>query len=252
MAEVLKDLNEKKAKQENDITVKLNKENIELFSSVPSRMFNFYIDKISFPNSLKQTAITPVHKEDDANDENNCRPVSILPSLSKAFEKCLYDQIYTYTDSILSKDQCGFRKGYITQYSIIAMIEKWRRNLDQGGICGALFTDLSKAFDCLVHDLLIAKLEASGFTHEFPKLINSYLTDRKHRTKINSSYSSFLDLLIGVPQGSILGPLLFNIYITDLFLFLDDDNIASYADDTTPYAMKGRTLQVLVNLSKLI
>ena len=125
------------------------------------------------------------------------------------------------------------------------MIEKWRRNLDQRGICGALFTDLSKAFDCLVRDFLIAKIEAYGFTYEFLKLINSYLTDRKHRTKINSSYSSILDLLIGVPRGSIIGPLLFSIYLSDLFLFLDDHNIASYTDDTAPYAMKENTLQVL-------
>ena len=97
---------------------------------------------------------------------------------------------------------------------LLQMIEKWRRNLDQGGICGALFTDLSKAFDCLVHYFLLAMLEAYGFTYESLKLINSYLTDRKHRTKINLSYSSFLGLLIRLSQGSILGPLLFNIYLT--------------------------------------
>ena len=197
-------------------------------------MFNFYIDKTSFSNSIKQADITPVHKKDDTNDKNNYRPVSILPSLSMAFEKCLYDQIYAYTDSILSKAQCGFKKGFSTQHSVIAMIEKWRSNLDQGGICAVLFTDLSQAFDCLVYDFLVARLEVYGFTYKSLKLINSYLTDRKRRTNINSSYSSFLDLLIGVPQGSILGRLLFDIYISDLFLFLDNDNVSSYADETAP------------------
>ena len=86
-------------------------------------MFNFYIDKTSFPNSLKQADIAPVHKKDDAKDKNNYRSVSILPSLSEAFEKCMYDQMYAYTDCIISKAQCGFRKGYSTQYSIITMIE---------------------------------------------------------------------------------------------------------------------------------
>ena len=182
--EVLKDLNAKKDKQEDDIPIELINENIEFFSSVLSRMFNFYIDKISFPNSWKKADITPVQKKkDDTNDKNNYRPVIILPSLSKAFEKCLYDQIYSYTDSILSKAQCDFRNGYSTQYSIIAMIEKWRRNLDQVGICGALVMDLSKAFDCLAHDFLIAKLEAYGFTYDSLELINSYLSDRKHKNK---------------------------------------------------------------------
>ena len=98
MAEVPKDLNAKKAKQEDDIPIKLIKENIELFSSVLSRIFNFYIDKTSFPNSLKQADMTPVHKKDNTNDKDNHRQVSILPSLSKASRKCLYDQIYAYTE----------------------------------------------------------------------------------------------------------------------------------------------------------
>ena len=93
MAVVLKDLNTKKAKQENDIPIKLMKGNIELFFSVLSKMFNFYIGKASFPNSLKQAYITPVHKKDDTNDKKSYRAVSMLLSLSKAFEKCLYDQI---------------------------------------------------------------------------------------------------------------------------------------------------------------
>ena len=93
--------------------------------------------------------------------------------MSKAFQKRLYNQVYACTDSIISKAQCGFRKGYSTKYSIIGMTEKWRRNLDQGCICGALFTDLSKVFDCLVHDFLIAKLETYGVTCESLKLINS-------------------------------------------------------------------------------
>ena len=128
---------------------------------------------------------------------------------------------------------------------IIAMIENCRSNLNQVGICRALFTDLSEAFDCLLHDSLLAKLEAYGFTYESLNLINRYLTHRKQRTKITSSYSSFLDLLIGVTQGSIHGPLLFNIFISGLFLFLDDNNVPIYADDATPYAMKENTLKVL-------
>ena len=96
MADVLKDLNAKKAKKKNDIPTKLIKENIEIFSFALFRMFNFYIDKAYFPNSLKQTDMNPVHKKDDANNKNNYNPASILPSLSKAFKTCLHDQIYEY------------------------------------------------------------------------------------------------------------------------------------------------------------
>ena len=130
------------------------------------------------------------------------------------------------------------------------MIEKWRKDMDKGKLCAPLLTTLSKAFDCIVHDLLIAKLEACGFSYEACKVMYYYLTDRKHRTKINDSFSSFIDLLLGVPQGSILGPYLFNIYICNLFFFVEEDNVISYADDTTPYSNGKNIVTVLENKKK--
>ena len=108
--------------------------------------------------------------------------------------------------------------------------------MNKGKSCAALLTDLSKTFHCIVHDFLIAKLEAYDFSYEALKVMHKYLTDRKHRTKINDSSSDFIDLLLDVPQGSTLDPLLFNIYICDLFFFVEKDNVTGYADDTIPYS----------------
>ena len=116
------------------------------------------------------------------------------------------------------------------------MLEKWKRFVDNSKIFGALLTDLSKAFDCLDHELLIAKLNAYGFSLTALKLVHNYLSNRKQPTKINSSHSSLLEIVFRFPQGSILGPLLFNNFLIDFFFVIEDTDIASYADDNTPYA----------------
>ena len=128
---------------------------------------------------------------------------------------------------------CGFRKGFSTQHCLTVMLERWKKALDNGKIAGVLLTDLSKAFDCLNHELIIAKLEAYGFDHGSLTYILSYLSDRMRRTKVNASFSSWSNIKTGVSQGSILGPLLFNIYLNDIFYFVNKSDLTNYADDTT-------------------
>ena len=124
------------------------------------------------------------------------------------------------------------------------MIEKWKKTVDNGGVFGALLTDLSKAFDCIPHDLIIAKLEAYGFHINALKLMHDYSSNREQRVKVNDAYSSWKDIIYGIPQGSILGSLLFKIYLYDLFYFLEDLDIASYADDTTIYTVSEKKKRV--------
>ena len=239
LTEVVKEvnaLNINKSNPRNSVSALHLKDNIEICGKVLLEIINKSIISSDFEEAMKLADITPVNKNDDVTDKSNYRPISGLPSCSKLFEKIIQGQITTYIENFLSPFLCGYRKGYNVQHALIALIEKWRISLDKGGYGGAILMDLSKAFDTLNHDLLIAKLSAYGFDKTSLKLIKSYLTNRWQRTKINNSYSSWTEIIHGVPQGSILGPLLFNIYLNGLLFLNLETSLCNYADDNTLYA----------------
>ena len=180
-----------KTTQQNDIPTKILKENSEVFARYFHKNINFCIENSIFPSDLKVADVTPAFKKKSKTSKDNYRPISILPNISKIYERCLYNQMQTYFDNLLSKYQCGFRKGFNAQHCLVSMIEKWKESVDSGGAFGALMTDLSKAFDCLHHELLIAKPGTYGFDIKSVKLSQSYLSNRKQRIKVGNAYSSW-------------------------------------------------------------
>ena len=149
-------LDPKKASQKRDMNTTILKKNDFFFAEYIRNDINASILNPKFHNELKQADIIPAHKKKSKLSKENYRPISILPNISKVYERCLYNQISDYFEDILSKYQCGFRKGYSAQHCLSVMIERWKQMVDCGGVFGALLTDLSKAFDCIPHDLIMS------------------------------------------------------------------------------------------------
>ena len=160
----------------------------------------------------------------------------------------MYNQLYIYFNNTLSPNQFGFLKGDSAQQCLLVMIEKFKESIDKGHKFGALLTEVSKVFDCIDHKILIAKLYSYGISLSSINLLSSYLNNRIKRIKINDCFSLGHEIEYGVPQSSILGPLLFNIDLIDFFFLCKNDDIASYADNTTPYTCARSTPTVISDL----
>ena len=195
-------LNEKSCSP-NDIPAKILKASCDVVSPYITEIYKSSNQHKGFPNLLKEADVTPIHKKGDRSQKENYRPVSILPTISKIFEKDMYEQIYSYIQKYFSPSLCGFRKGYNTQHCLAILIENWKKAIDNNKKAGAILTDLSKAFDSLNHELLLAKLEAYGFDEPSLNFIYSYLVGRKQRTKVNNTFSSWSSIESGSLKARI-------------------------------------------------
>ena len=162
----ISNINPKNTITSKSIPPKVLKKSAKVLAIVLHKLFNYSIEKSDFPQNLKLTDITPVYKKNDPLDKTNYRPVSVLPLVSKVFERIMLKQINDFIVSFLSPCSCGYRKGFNTQPASLTLAENWRKSLYNKGFCGAILIDLSKDFDTLNYDLLIAKLHAYGFQHD--------------------------------------------------------------------------------------
>ena len=213
-------------------------------------LFNLSFMTGVFPSVLKTAKIVPVFKKDSKLNYSNYRPISLLSNIEKILEKLMYKRLYAFLDynNIIYDLQFGFRQQYSTSHALINVTENIRKALDDGNIGCGVFVDLQKAFDIVDHQILLAKLNHYGIRGVSNDWFKSYLSNRNQYVSINGYESGFAAINCGVPQGSVLGPLLFLLYINDLNQAIKFCKVHHFADDTNLLCLSNS----IQKLSKLV
>ena len=221
---IMNNINIKKATGADGIPAKIIKCSKSVIAPQITSIVNMSIDQSVFPDNLKKAQVTPLYKKNDPLLKTNYRPVSVLSIFSKIFEKILEQQLSDFFENIFNPYLCAFRRGHGCQTTLLRLLEDWRNALEKNQYVAAVLMDLSKAFDCLPHDILLDKLSAYGMSTDSVSLLESYLANRKQQIKINSILSSWADIQKGVPQLILL--MIF-------FYFVKKGTLYNYADDNT-------------------
>ena len=236
--DVLKNLNTAKASGPDLINPRLLKEGSEELSAPLSAFFNQLLNMGKFPQTWKDGNVTPIHKKGDRHIPDNFRPISLLSCIGKTMERCIHKYIYNYciANNVFTPYQSGFMKGDSKTYQLLDSYNTFCEAVDSGKEVRVVFCDISKAFDRVWHAGLIHKLKCIGISGKLIDWFVDYLSNRRQRVVLNGKASSFINVPAGVPQGSILGPLLFLIYINDIVSELNC-NVRLFADDTSLYVI---------------
>lgn len=233
----LQSLSDGKATGTDDLPAKLLKMASMSIVGPITHIINLSITTNVFPHQWKSARICPIFKKGDCTDPNNYRPISVLPVISKLLERIVFDQLYPFLNSkdLLHDTQSGFRPNHSTCTALINITEDWYNCIDNGEYVGIVMLDLKKAFDTVNHEILIDKLSDFNLSQDCITWFSSYLSGRTHITCIKGVKSEPTICICGIPQGSILGPLLFIMYINDLPNCVSNVNVSMYADDTGLY-----------------
>ena len=224
----------------------LKDNNVNDFIEPLKYIFNLSLEQSVVPDQMKVAKVVPIYKKENTQIASNYHPISLLSIFNKLLEQIIYKCIYYFVDKyqVLHKHQFGFKKNHSTTQAVLEVVDKCYKNLDDGNKALGIYFDLQKAFDCINHDILLAKLENYGIRGSMHAWLQNYLYNRKQYTVVNNISSDTASIKYGVPQGSVLGPLLFLIYVNDISNVITDNSLKLFADDTNLFLFDKKLIEL--------